>query len=116
MQSGDTDRSNPEDNYSESVLIWLKIVFFFLLPNGRHFPNASRATKQVLKLPFAFFESCGEKPSLLQDKVEISALAIPEEGTILVVCGALRYFGSGEIRNSFSRLQWYSSKGIFRLP
>lgn len=37
--------------------------------------------KQVIMLPFAFLEFCGEEPGgpLLQDSVEISALASLEE-------------------------------------
>lgn len=45
MQIDNTDRSSPEDNYSESVLIKLKIIFLFLLPNERNFPDVSRAIK-----------------------------------------------------------------------
>ena len=105
MQVDDIDRSSPEDNYSESVLIWLKIIFLFLLPSERHFPDVSTIIKQVLKLPFTFLDSCIEEPSLPQDKAEISALATPEERAILVAHGALRYFGSGKISNSLGRFQ-----------
>ena len=53
-------------------------------------------------LPFSLLESCSEEPggSLSQDRGEISALAIPEEGAAPVVYGALEYSGSGGTRNS----------------
>ena len=45
MQTDNVSRSNPKDSDSESVLIWLKIIFLFLFPNGRNYPDASRAMK-----------------------------------------------------------------------